>query len=134
MRPDDFTLFLEYHLGLDSEGSARFSNIHDLAQRHSATVDEVQAWLLAGQIDAATVEATDYDLASQHGEAQVLAVLGDPAATLAFARRVYEEYRARLGHKRVRTFEDEDDEKTHPNSRTLSDAEPLFVGDRPIKN
>jgi hypothetical protein len=38
----------------------------------------------------------------------VLAILGDPAATLAFARRVYEEYRARLGHQKVRTFEDED--------------------------
>ena len=135
MRPDDFTLFSEYHLGLDSEGAARFSNIHDLAERHSATVDEVQAWLVEGKIDAATVEVTDYDLASQHGEAQVLAVLGDPAATLAFAHRVYDEYRARLGHKRVRTFEDDEDEKTHPNSRTLSDAEPLFVNhERPRKN
>ncbi|HWE30082.1 MAG TPA: hypothetical protein VHB97_18860 [Polyangia bacterium] len=134
MRPDDFTLFSEYHLGLDSEGAARFSNIHDLAQRHSATVDEVQAWLVEGHIDAATVEVTDYDLASQHGEAQVLAVLGDAAATLAFAHRVYDEYRARLGHKRVRTFADDEDEKTHPNSRTLSDAEPLFVGDHPRKN
>jgi hypothetical protein len=134
VRPDEFTLFLEYHLGLDPDGSAQFCNVHDLAQRHQATVAEVQAWLAEAQIDAATAEATDYDLAGQHGEAQVLAVLGDPAATLAFARRVFHEYRARLGHKRVRTFADDDDDKTHPNSRTLSDAEAVDANDRSTKN
>jgi hypothetical protein len=35
-------------------------------------------------------------------------LLGDDDATLSFARKAYQEYRARLGHKRVRSFEDDD--------------------------
>ena len=133
MRPDDFQLFLEYHLGLLPDGTARFANLHELARRHQASAADMQAWLAEAKIDAGTVEETDYDLAAQHGEAQVLAVLGDPAKTLAFARQVYEEYRARLGHKRVRTFEDDDDEKTHPNDATLKDSDGVDVKGQPIK-
>jgi hypothetical protein len=82
-RPDDFTLFVQYHLGLH------------------------------------------YDLPGKHGEAQVMALDGDLAATLAFARTVYDEYRARLGHKRVRTFDEDDDDET------VSDK--VHISDIPIK-
>ena len=120
-RPDAFTLFAQYHLGLLPDGSAQFSNIGDLARRFAAGVDEVKAWLAEAQIDAATADDTDYDLPGQHAEAQVLAMLGDATATLAFARKTYDEYRARLGHKRVRTFEDDDD-KTVSDKVKISDV------------
>jgi hypothetical protein len=120
-RPDDFTLFAEYHLGLLPDGQAQFSNIGDVARRHGAAVDEVKAWLAESQIDAATADDTDYDLPGQHAEAQVLAMLGDAATTLAFARKVYAEYRARLGHKRIRTFADDDD-KTVSDKVEITDV------------
>jgi hypothetical protein len=108
MKPDDFELFAAYHLGLLADGTGRFQNLNQIAERYGASLDEVRQWLRAAQIDAETADATDYDLPGQHGEAQVQAMLGDRAATLAFARRVYDEYRARLGHVKVRTFDDDD--------------------------
>ena len=120
-RPDDFTLFAEYHLGVLPDGRAQFSNIGDLAKRYGAEVDEVKAWLAEHQIDAATADDTDYDLPGQHAEAQVLAMLGDAATTVSFAKKVYAEYRARLGYKRVRTFEDDDD-KTVSDKVEISDV------------
>ena len=120
-RPDDFTLFAAYHLGLLPDGQAQFANVGDLARRYGVGVDEVNAWLGEHRIDAATADDTDYDLPGQHAEAQVLAMLGDRAAALTFARKVYEEYRARLGHKRVRTFADDDD-KTVADKVEISDV------------
>ena len=124
-RPDDFTLFAQYHLGLLPDGQAQFSNIGDLARRFGVAVDEVNAWLVAGKIDAATADDTDYDLPGQHAEAQVLALLGDAAVTLEFAKKAYEEYRARLGHKRVRSFADD------VNDKTVSDR--IQISDVPVK-
>ena len=121
-RPDDFTLFSAYHLGLLPDGQAQFANVGDLARRYGVGVDEVKAWLAEHQIDAATADDTDYDLPGQHAEAQVMAMLGDAEATMAFARKVYAEYRARLGHKRVRTFADEDDAKTVADKVEISDV------------
>ncbi|HWE30354.1 MAG TPA: hypothetical protein VHB97_20250 [Polyangia bacterium] len=121
-RPDDFTLFAQYHLGLLPDGQAQFSNLGDVARRYGAGVEEVKAWLAEAQIDAATADDTDYDLPGQHAEAQVLAMLGDAAATLAFAHKVYDEYRARLGHKRVRTFADDDNDKTVSDKVHISDV------------
>ncbi len=103
--PDAFELFAAYHLGLLPDGKGQFQNLNQIAQRYGASVDEVRGWLGAAQIDAETADATDYDLPAQHAEAQVQAMLGDPAAALAFARRVFDEYRARLGHPKVRTFD-----------------------------
>ena len=120
-RPDDFTLFAEYHLGLLPDGRPQFSNLRDIAKRHGVEVDEVKGWLEAAHIDATTADDTDYDLPGQHAEAQVLAMLGDTATTLTFARRVYDEYRARLGTKRVRTFDDDDD-KTVSDKVEISDV------------
>lgn len=120
-RPDDFTLFAQYHLGLLPDGTAQFQNIRDLAQRYGVDVHELGAWLAEHQIDAPTAEETDYDLAGQHAEVQVLAMLGDRETALKFARHVYAEYRARLGHKRVRTFED-DDAKTVADKVEISDV------------
>ena len=108
-RPDDFTLFAQYHLGLLPNGSARFQNLGQLARRYGVDVEEMKAWLAEHQIDAATADDTDYDLPGQHAEVQVMALVGDPETTLELARKVYREYRARLGHKRVRTFEDDED-------------------------
>jgi hypothetical protein len=122
-RPDDFELFLQYHLGLQPDGTAHFSNIGDLARRYGVGVDEVKAWLAEAQIDAATADDTDYDLPGQHGEVQVMALGGDAAATLALARKVYDEYRGRLGHKRVRSFEDDDD-KTVSDKVEITDLPP----------
>jgi hypothetical protein len=124
-RPDDFTLFVQYHLGLLPDGTAHFQNIGDVARRYGVGVDEVKAWLAEAKIDAATADDTDYDLPGKHGEAQVMALDGDLAATLAFARTVYDEYRARLGHKRVRTFDEDDDDET------VSDK--VHISDIPIK-
>lgn len=127
-RPDDFTLFAEYHLGLLPDGQAQFSNIGDLARRYGVGVDEVKEWLAEHQIDAATADDTDYDLPGQHAEAQVLAMLGDADKTLAFAHQVYAEYRARLGHKRVRTFDDDDD----ANAKTVADR--VEISDLPKRS
>ncbi len=125
-RPDAFALFMQYHLGLLPDGQAQFSNVGDLARRYGVAVDEVNGWLAEHRIDAATADDTDYDLPGQHAEAQVLAMLGDSAATLAFARQVYDDYRARLGHKRVRTFADDDD-----NAKTVADK--VEISDVPHK-
>ena len=121
-RPDDFTLFAQYHLGLLPDGSAQFQNIGELARRYDVGVDEMKTWLAEHQIDAATADDTDYDLPGQHGEAQVLAMLGDAATTLTFARKVYGEYRARLGHKRIRTFADDENDKTVSDKVEISDV------------
>ena len=121
-RPDDFTLFAQYHLGLLPDGSAQFQNLGELARRYDVGVDEMKTWLAEHQIDAATADDTDYDLPGQHGEAQVLAMLGDAATTLTFARKVYDEYRARLGHKRIRTFADDENDKTVSDKVEISDV------------
>jgi hypothetical protein len=122
-RPDDFTLFAQYHLGLLPDGQPKFSNVRDIAARYGVDVDEVKAWLTAGRIDATTADDTDYDLPGQHGEAQVLAMLGDAVTTMKFAQHVYGEYRARLGHKRVRTFADDvDDDSTVKDKVETSDV------------
>ena len=121
-QPDDFLLFAQYHLGLLPDGQPQFSNIGDIARRYGAEVDEVKGWLAAHRIDAATADDTDYDLPGQHAEAQVLAMLGDAATTLAFAHKVYDEYRGRLGHKRVRSFADDDNDKTVSDRIEISDV------------
>ena len=121
-QPDDFLLFAQYHLGLLPDGQPQFSNIGDIARRYGAEVDEVKGWLAAHRIDAATADDTDYDLPGQHAEAQVLAMLGDAETTLAFAHKVYDEYRARLGHKRVRSFADDDNDKTVSDRIEISDV------------
>jgi hypothetical protein len=121
-RPDDFTLFAQYHLGILPDGTAQFQNVGDIARRYGVEVAEVNAWLAEHRIDATTADDTDYDLPGQHAEAQVLAMLGDPAAALAFARKAYDEYRGRLGHKRVRTFDEGEDEKTVSDRIQISDV------------
>ncbi len=121
-RPDDFTLFAQYHLGLLPDGTAQFQNLRELARRYGVGVEEMQGWLVEHQIDAATAEDTDYDLPGQHAETQVLAMVADPETALAFARKVYGEYRARLGHKRVRTFADDDGDKTVSDRVEISDV------------
>jgi hypothetical protein len=62
-RPDDFTLFAQYHLGILPDGKAQFQNMGDLARRYGVSIDEVEAWLMEHQIDATTADDTDYDLA-----------------------------------------------------------------------
>ncbi len=109
-RPDPFSLFAQYHLGLLPDGTAQFQNLGELARRHGVDAAVMQAWLVEDRIDAATADDTDYDLPGRHGDVQVQAMLGDRAATLALARQIWDEYRARLGHKRVRRFDDDDDE------------------------
>jgi hypothetical protein len=103
--PDAFDLFVQYHLGLLPDGTARFQNANQIAARYGVGVEELTAWLKSVQLDAETADGTDYDLPARHGEAQVLALDGDAAATIAFAQRVYDEYRGRLGHKKMRTFD-----------------------------
>jgi hypothetical protein len=125
-QPDDFLLFAQYHLGLLPDGQAQFSNIGDIARRYGAEVDEVKTWLVEHRIDAATADDTDYDLPGQHAEAQVLAMVADATSVLEFARKVYAEYRGRLGHKRVRSFADDDD-----NDKTVSDK--VEISDVPRK-
>ena len=90
-RPDDFTLFAQYHLGLLPDGRAQFSNIGDVARRYEAERRRgaTRGWSRR-RIDAATADDTDYNLPGQHAEAQVLAMLGDAATTLAFAKKTYE--------------------------------------------
>jgi hypothetical protein len=107
VKPDDFELFAQYHLGLLPDGTGQFQNANQIAARYGVGMEELRRWLADARIDAETADGTDYDLPAQHGEAQVLAMLGDRAAALAFARHVYEEYRARLGTKKVRTFDDD---------------------------
>src|SRR5579862_709114 len=107
-RPDAFELFAQYHLGLLPDGTGRFQNANQIAARYGVPVEELSGWLAEARIDAATADGTDYDLPAQHAEAQVLAMLGDPAGALALARRVYDEYRARLGHAKVRTFDEDE--------------------------
>jgi hypothetical protein len=104
-RPDDFELFAQYHLGLLPDGSGQFQNANQIAARYGVSVEELSGWLRDARIDAETADGTDYDLPGAHGEAQVLAMLGDRVATMELARRVFEEYRARLGHAKVRTFD-----------------------------
>lgn len=96
-RPDDFELFALYHLGLEPDGTGKFMNAHQIAARYGVTVAELTEWLRAAQIDADTAQATNYDLAEQHGEVQVLAMLGDKETALRFARHVFAEYKERLG-------------------------------------
>lgn len=119
--PDDFELFAQLHLGILADGSAApVESVDDVARRHALTPEALDARLAAAHIDVATVEDTDYDVRGQHSEAQVLALLGDVPTTLAFARRVYEEYRARLGTRRQR-FDDTQD-KTLADKIEISDV------------
>jgi hypothetical protein len=107
MKADPFELFAQYHLGLLPDGTPRFQNANQIAARYGVAVGELNAWLKDAQLDAETADATDYDLPARHGEAQVVALDGTPEAALAFARKTYDEYRARLGHPKIRTFEED---------------------------
>lgn len=107
-RPDAFELFLQYHLGLLPDGSDRFQNLHQIAARYQVAPEVLAGWLKDARIDAATADSTDYDLPAKHGDAQVLVLGGDREKVLAFAHQVYDEYRARLGHPKVRTFDDDE--------------------------
>lgn len=118
---DEFELFAQLHLGLLPDGTALEQDLSELAARQGLAPEALLERLRAAKIDPPTVEETDYDLPGQHSEAQVLALLGDTAATLAFARKVYDEYRARLGHKRAR-FDDEFAEKTVSDKISISDV------------
>jgi hypothetical protein len=118
---DDFELFAQLHLGLLPDGSAVEQDLSALARRQGLAPEPLLERLRAAKIDPATAADTDYDLARQHSEAQVLALLGDATATLAFARHVYGEYRARLGHKRPR-FDDDFVEKTVSDRIEISDV------------
>lgn len=104
-RPSDFELFAQYHLGLLPDGTGRFQNANQLAARYGVDVHELEAWLKEAKLDATTADATDYDLPAKHGEAQVLAMLGNREAALELARRAFDEYRARIGTPKVRTFD-----------------------------
>jgi hypothetical protein len=118
---DDFELFAQLHLGLLPDGTALEQSLGELARRQRLAPDALLEQLRAAQIDPHTADETDYDLRGQHSEAQVLALLGDADATLAFARKVYGEYRARLGHKRA-SFADEFAEKTVSEKVEISDV------------
>ena len=98
-QPDPLELFMQYHLGLLPDGSARFQNANQIAARYGVGVEQLNAWLKAAQLDAQTADDTDYDLPKQHGEAQVLAMLGDTVKTLTFAAQSYADYRARRGSR-----------------------------------
>lgn len=117
---DDFELFAQLHLGILPDGSALEQSVSEVAKRAGLAPDALQARLRDAQIDHATVDETDYDVRGQHSEAQVLALLGDAETTLGFARKVYGEYRARLGHKRaaVEDFQD----KTLSDKIEISDV------------
>jgi hypothetical protein len=117
---DDFELFAQLHLGILPDGSALEQSVPEVARRAGLDVDALQARLREAQIDLATVDDTDYDVSGQHSEAQVLALLGDAGATLAFAKKVYGEYRARLGHKRARVEDFQD--KTLSDKIEISDV------------
>jgi hypothetical protein len=108
VRPSDFELFLQYHLGLLPDGTAHFQNANQIATRYGVGVTELTGWLEAAQIDAATADGTDYDLPARHAEAQELAMLGDRQGALALGHTIYAEYRARLGIKKVRTFAEDE--------------------------
>jgi hypothetical protein len=118
---DEFELFAQLHLGLLPDGNALEQDLGELARRLELAPEELLERLRRAQIDPPTVEETDYDLSRPHSEAQVLALLGDQSETLAFARRVYDEYRARLGHKRAR-FDDDFLDKTVSDKIEISDV------------
>jgi hypothetical protein len=118
---DEFELFMQLHLGLLPDGTAQEQSLSELAERLALAPEALLERLRAAQIDPATVDDTDYDLGGQHSEAQVLALLGDHAETLAFARRVYDAYRGRLGHRRAR-FDDDFLEKTVSDKIEISDV------------
>jgi hypothetical protein len=105
VKPEPFDLFAQYHLGILPDGTALFQNANQIAARYGVDVGRLNEWLRESQIDAETADGTDYDLPARHGAAQVLAMEGDRGKTLAYAFQVYDEYRARLGHKKVRTFD-----------------------------
>lgn len=97
-KPDAFELFCFYHLGLDREWRYRFRNVNSAARAYNTTVEQVKAWLVAERIDPETVTSVPYALARAHSEAQILALEGKVEQLPAFARRVYDDFRAAQRH------------------------------------
>jgi hypothetical protein len=92
MKPTPIALFAFYHLGLDSDGTYKFRNIHDAARRFGATAEEVRSWLAEYRLDADTVAAVPFQLAQAHTDAMMVALSGDAEAVRAHALATYGEY------------------------------------------
>ena len=99
-RPDAFELFAQYHLGLLPDGTGRFQNLHQIAARYSVSAGESGAELVRLRAG----HRQEIDLRLHEPRSQV----GQRTRGNCLVDGVYDEYRARLGHPKIRTFDEDE--------------------------
>lgn len=84
---EPFALFCAYHLGITDENRYRFQNVHEVARRFAASVDEVQEALRAYALDPDTLVHSGFDLAAAQADVQ----LSPPGVDLVVLARMHYE-------------------------------------------
>lgn len=100
MGSDPFDLFCMYYLGLTPEGGYQFSNANRIAARLNWPVAELMQTLRRHGLHPDTVLHTDFPLARYQADFQIAAESESREQLLAFAERIYEEFRASAGKRR----------------------------------
>ena len=100
MGKDPFELFCLYYLGMTPEGGYRFSNANHIAARMKWSVAELMQTLRGHGLHPDTVVNTDFPLARYQADFQIAAESESPEQMMAFAERIYEEFRGSGGKRR----------------------------------
>lgn len=84
---EPFALFCAYHLGITEANGYRFQNVHEVARRFAASVEEVQEALKAYALDPDTLVHSGFDLAAAQADVQ----LSPPGVDLVVLARMHYE-------------------------------------------
>jgi len=88
-RIDAFELFCSYHLGLNTDGTYRASNLHEVARRFGLSPSALKQALQDHLMDPDTVIHSEFDMAMAQVDIQV----SPPGVSkLELARGIYQEY------------------------------------------
>lgn len=100
MGKDPFDLFCQYYLGLTPEGGYKFSNANKIAARLKLSVAELMQTLRGHGLHPDTVVHTDFPLARYQADFQIAAESDSRERLVAFAQKIYQEFRRSGGKRR----------------------------------
>ena len=100
MGKDPFDLFCQYYLGLTPQGGYQFSNANKVAARLNLTVAQLMQTLRGHGLHPDTVVHTDFPLARYQADFQIAAESESREAMVAFAEKIYQEFRGSVGKRR----------------------------------
>ncbi len=97
---EPFDLFCQYYLGLTPEGGYRFSNANKIAARLKWSVGKLMQTLREHGLHPDTVVHTDFPLARYQADFQIAAESESKEWLVAFAGKIYEDFRRSGGKRR----------------------------------